>query len=112
MMTKIFAKDAHGVVFVCDATDKQTREDLLKWKNSIDECASFLDGGKIPCILVENKIDLVEKEVDNGELKSFSDKNGFNGYFRTSAKTGENIGESMEFLLKNIFERIKEMEKK
>ena len=111
MITKIFAKDAHGVVFVCDATDKQTREDLLKWKNSVDECASFLDGGKIPCILVENKIDLVENEVDNGELKSFSDKNGFNGCFRTSAKTGENIGESMEFLLKNIIERIKEMNK-
>ena len=111
MITKIFAKDAHGVVIVCDATDKLSREDSLKWKKAVDECAIFLDGETMPYILVENKIDLVENEVDNGELKSFSDKNGFNGCFRTSAKTGENIGESMEFLLKNIIERIKEMNK-
>jgi len=110
LITKIFSKDAHGVIIVCDATNKQTREDTIKWKNSIDNSSTFLDGGKMPCILVENKIDLVE-DNDYEELKSFSDKNGFIECFRTSAKTGKNIDESITFLLKNIIERLDEMNK-
>ena len=111
MITKIFAKDAHGVIVLCDATNKQTREETTKWKSSVDESSTFLDGGKLPCILVENKIDLVENEPDDGELKSFSDKNDFIGCFRASAKTGENINESMEFLIKNIIKRMEDMNK-
>ena len=47
----------------------------------------------MPSILVQNKVDLLpEEEQDNDEeLKKFSEDNGFNGYFRTSAKTGKNI---------------------
>ena len=33
------------------------------------------------------------------KLKEFSETNGFNGYFRTSAKTGQNVSESMEFII-------------
>ncbi len=59
MVTKIFAKDAQGCIILCDATNKKTRDDTLKWKRSIDEVGKFFDGGKIPCLLVENKIDLL-----------------------------------------------------
>ena len=38
----------------------------IYWKGIIDENALFFDGGKIPCILVENKEDLLDKdEIDN-----------------------------------------------
>ena len=37
----------------------------IKWKSAVDEVASFLDGGKIPCILVENKIDLLKDRNEN-----------------------------------------------
>jgi small GTP-binding protein len=111
MITKIFAKDAHGVIVLCDATNRLTREETTKWKNSVDECATFLDGGKIPCILVENKIDLLSDNSDDGDLNSFSEKNDFIGCFRASAKTGENINESMEFLIKNIIKRMEDMNK-
>ena len=85
----------------------------VKWKSAVDETASFLDGGKIPCLLVENKIDLVEdsKKYDP-DFESFAQKNGFCGCFRTSAKTGENISESMEFLIKNIIYRMEDMSQK
>ena len=58
----------------------------------------------MPSILVQNKVDLLpEEEQDNDEeLKKFSEDNGFNGYFRTSAKTGENIDESMDFLILEV----------
>ena len=59
----------------------------------MDEVATFLDGGKLPCLLVENKADLLEEEnaEKNPELEEFGSSNGFCGSFRTSAKTGLNI---------------------
>ena len=74
---------------------------------------SFLDGGEIPCILVENKVDLLE-DINEGEesLIEFAKNAEFCGCFRTSAKTGKNISESMEFLIKTILTRIKDMEEK
>ena len=84
MVTKIFAKDAQGCVIVCDATKKKTRDDTIKWKNSVDEEVKFYDGGKIPCLLVENKIDLLsddEKLKDDPELIEFAQKNEFIGLF-------------------------------
>ena len=46
------------------------------------------------------------------ELKKFSEENGFNGCFKTSAKTGKNIKESMEFLIKEIIKRLEEINSK
>ena len=109
MVTKIFAKDAHGCVILSDATNRQTREETLKWKKSVDEEAVFIDGGKLPCVLVENKIDLLpddEKMKDDPELKSFAEINGFIGSFRSSAKEGINIAEAMEFLIKGVIKRL------
>ena len=57
MITKIFAKDAHGCVVVCDSTNRQSREETMKQKKSVDEEVIFLDGARLPFVLVENKID-------------------------------------------------------
>ena len=84
----------------------------IKWKASVDEAATFLDGGKLPCVLVENKADLLEGEPDETELNEFAKNNEFCGCFRTSAKTGLNISESMEYLIKNIIKRMEDMQSK
>jgi len=114
MVTKIFAKDAHGCVVMADATNAQTREDTLRWKGSVDEVATFLDGGKLPCLLVENKADLLDGDnvEKDPQLEEFGSSNGFCGSFRTSAKTGLNINESMEYLIKNIIQRMEAMQSK
>lgn len=80
----------------------------LKWKGSVDESSSFIDGGKLPCVLVESKIDLLpEDEMENvAGLKEFADKNEFSGFFRTSAKKAMNINETMDFLIKTIINRL------
>ena len=79
----------------------------MDWKRYVDEVSKFLDGGKIPCILIENKADLL-KDYNEGitELEELALKNGFCGAFRTSCKTGLNINASMDFLINNIVERI------
>ena len=110
-ITKIFAKDAHGVVVVADATNAGTLDETLKWKSSVNESSVFLDGGKLPCVLVENKVDLLpEAEQGNDQrVKDFASKNDFIGAFRASAKAGININESMEFLIREIIKRMEGM---
>ena len=49
----------------------------------MDEAAQFLDGGKLPCILVENKVDLLDGDSENDQgLTQFSEDNNFCGSFR------------------------------
>ena len=62
----------------------------------------------MPCILVENKADLLDKnEIDNTqELEEFSEYNGFDCFFRTSAKTGLNVNKAMEYLINSIKKRL------
>ena len=112
-ITKIFSKDSHGCLVLCDITNKESLEDTLKWKGSVDEIARFLDGGMLPCVLVQNKIDLVDESVakDDEEIKKFANENKFDNYFRTSVKMGIGIDECMEYLIKNIIERSEKINK-
>ena len=45
-------------------------------------------------------------------LQDFANNNEFCGSFKTSAKTGLNISESMAFLIKAIIKRIDDMQSK
>ena len=112
-ITKIFSKNAHGCIVLCDITNKDTLEDTLKWKQSVDDTARFIDGELLPSILVQNKIDLVDEEVvkDEEEIKKFAQENNFIGYYRTSVKMGVGVDECMEFLITNILERIEKCTK-
>ena len=112
-ITKIFSKDSHGCLVLCDITNKETLSDTLKWKESVDESARFIDGDIIPSVLVQNKIDLVDEESlkDEEEIKKFAEDNKYIGYFRTSVKMGIGVDECMEFLITNILERIEKCSK-
>ena len=107
-ITKIFSKNSHGCLVLCDITNKETLNDTLKWKESVDESTRFIDGEILPSVLVQNKIDLVDEETlkDEEEIKKFAEENKYIGYFRTSVKMGVGVDECMEFLIKNILERI------
>ena len=110
-LTSIFCRDTQGVVLCCDVKEKKTREDLLKWKNSLE---SYSNISNLPIIILENKCDLLGKEDnyndDIEELKHFSEDNNFSGYFRTSALNGYNIENAMDFLISEIIKVIKDNE--
>ena len=107
MESKRFIYDVHGCIILSDAKYKETRNDALNWKKSLDEVVTFFDGGKLPCILVESKSDLVEnKENNKREIKDFVEYNEFDGGFLVSSKLGENINESAEYLIDKIIERM------
>jgi small GTP-binding protein len=111
-VTKIFCKDAHGAIVLSDCTDRNSLLETEKWKECIDDCSQFLDGKELPIILIENKIDLLKNQemkqvsLQEEEFREFSKKNKFTECFRTSAKEGINISESMNFLIKTIIRRL------
>ena len=108
-ITKIFSKDSHGCIVLSDITDEKTLNECIKWKNTVDETTKFLDGTILPSILIRNKIDLLENEDNNddeAQMKEFCEAHKFLRYFKTSAKTGTNIEEAMNFLISTIIDKI------
>ena len=111
-ITKIFSKDSHGCIVLSDITDEKTLNECIKWKNTVDETTKFLDGTKIPAILIRNKVDLLENENNNDDeekMKEFCETHSFLRCFKTSAKTGTNIDESMNFLISTIIDKIEKL---
>lgn len=109
-VTKIFAKDSHGCLILTDINNKKTLDEALIWKQLVEEESLFTDGDKIPFLLIQNKIDLINNE-DNikkieKETKEFCEKNKFVNYFLASAKSNKNINESMDFFLEHIIKRL------
>ena len=106
--TKVFSKGAHGCLIVSDITIPETLDKAILWKKAIEENTKFIDGNPIPILLIQNKIDLVDKDnlknVD--EISKFTETNNFINYFRTSCKEGININESMDYILSTIIDKI------
>jgi stage III sporulation protein AG len=120
LIEKTMEPVVQGVVIVCqgaddikvisDITNAETLDATLKWKKAIDENANFIDGGKLPCLLIQNKIDLVDEEEkqDEEEVRAFAQKNNYINVFRTSVKEGIGVDESMDYLIKVIVDRLDE----
>ena len=113
-ITKIFSKDSHGCIVLSDITDEKTLNECIRWKDTVDETTKFLDGTNIPSILIRNKIDLLENDDNNvnddeEQMKKFCDDHGFLRCFKTSAKTGSNIEEAMNFLVSTIIDKMEKL---
>ena len=101
--TNIFCKNTNGVVLCCEINDKNTLNNTIIWKNSIEQ---NIDVTNVPMIIIQNKCDLLGSELEYNkgieELKEFTERNGIKNCFRTSAMTGFGIRESMEYLIQEI----------
>ncbi|MCF2139638.1 MAG: GTP-binding protein [Candidatus Lokiarchaeota archaeon] len=83
-MRGIYYRDARAAILCYDVSNRRTFENLSKWMQELeDNC------GKIPTLLVGNKIDL-DREVSREEGLDFAMKHGFL-FMECSAKTGENV---------------------
>jgi small GTP-binding protein len=92
-----YYRGANGVLIIYDVTNKESFDHLDKWFSDLDEQC-----GKLPVILVANKIDLVEKIVIHREEgERYALKKGLI-FFETSAKTGEHVVDVMEELGKKL----------
>ena len=107
-ITRIFAKDALGAIFISDATNPKDLELIQKLKISLDKSATFINGTPIPSILIEHKIELLpeEERMNDIRLKEFARENKFDNAFRVSSINGVNVNESMNFLIRVILNKI------
>ena len=115
-MAKIFARDSHGCLVLSDCTKPESFQDTLDWKNIMNKESVFVDGEKLPFVLVQNKIDLIEEKKDLDEIenktKELSEQNEFAKYYLTSVKENVNVEETMNYLIGNIIDRLEEYAKK
>ena len=108
-MTKIFSRDSHGCLLICDVTKINEINEIISWKEAVDDSSKFLDNGTIPCILIQNKCDLIDENEYNKYddiNKSYCKENNFDGCFMCSVKEGKNIDEAMDFLIEKILDRM------
>jgi small GTP-binding protein len=80
---------ANGAFVVCDCTRRDTLANVSKWVDSI-----FKVTGKIPILLVANKIDL-RANLSDFELRTLASELDTT-YIKTSAKTGENVEKAFQ----------------
>ena len=104
--TGIFCQNTKGIVLCCEVNKINSRDDTIKWKESIEKNINL---ELIPIILVENKCDLLGDDEskynkDIGQLNTFGEDNHINKCFRTSAMNGYNVEESFNFLINKIVE--------
>lgn len=102
--TRLFCQNANGIIFCCEVNRKQTRENIKKWKESID---NNINTNEIPTIIMENKCDLLGKnENDYNEhmdsLKTMCKEIKIRNCFRTSALNGYGVEKAMDYLLRQI----------
>ena len=102
-----YYRGSNGVLVVYDVTNQESFDHLDKWiKDLSDQC------GKIPIILVANKIDLTNKNViprEEGERYALKKSLTF---YETSAKTGKMVIDVLEELARLMLEVAKKSEKK
>jgi len=97
-----------GALLFFDLTDRTSYENTLNW---LKEIKTHAEEG-IVVLLIGNKKDLVQetpstRQVSESEAKEFAAKYGL-FYRETSAKTGDNVKESFEYLVETIYEHQKE----
>ncbi|NPA75503.1 MAG: GTP-binding protein [Euryarchaeota archaeon] len=100
-------RGSDGAIFVCDLTRKETLHSILHyWLPTLESVAG------VPGVLMANKRDLSEWEIDVPDLEEFSKITGL-PYMLTSAKTGENVEESFYMLgeLMLLYRPVRSLEK-
>ena len=89
--------NAKGALLVCDMTDPGTLRSLDYWKDELFDAA-----GKVPIMIVVNKIDLTDQmNIGREDLQKVIKRFDANS-MGTSAKSGRNVNEAFNSLAKKL----------
>ena len=108
-LTKGYFKNADGILFVFDVSNKDTFDNIDSWMTlSKESNSSYLN---LPKVLVGNKNDL-DSEVEEKDIQKFLKNNPGFMYKSTSAKKSEdnNIKEMFQELGEILYENYKKTE--
>lgn len=82
-------------------------QSVVHWNREIQEYC-----GKIPIVLFANKVDLIdEKNLDLSSIQTLVKDEGFQGYYITSAKTGQGVPDAFNAIINNLYNQYKAKEK-
>ena len=99
-MTKAYCRNALGAIVCFDLTKKKTFEALGDWISSLKSICDI----HYQILLLGNKNDLDNQiEVNQEEIEHLVKQNSNMTYFPCSAKTGDNIFESLYFFIRKIY---------
>lgn len=101
-MTRLYYRAAIAAVIVYDLSRPATFDAVTKWREDINSKVVLTNNEPIPCLLLANKCDMPNVTIDREFLDDFVKKNGFIGWFATSAQDDVNIDEAMKCLIKEI----------
>ena len=114
-MAKIFTRDSHGCIVINDASKKDNFNETMKWKKVVYDESAFIDGDKLPFILIQNKIDLLQNDKEDlnnimNDSQKYVDNGDFIGYYMSSVKENINIDEPIKFLIDIIIDRLEKFQ--
>ena len=107
-----FYKGSSGaiIVFSLAPEDLETWEHIDKWLEHIRQAC-----GRIPIILFGNKADLVDQNAlatspnyatSDVHVKKFAQDHNIFEYYRTSALTGQGVGEAFHTIVFKLYQRV------
>lgn len=97
-ITTSYLRGAMGVILVYDITNLQSFENIARWQDTILKS----NNGGIPIVVAGNKCDCFNtRAVNQDQVNKLTTTSGI-PCFETSAKTGNNVQEVVEALIKEI----------
>ena len=86
-ITKTYCRGAMAIIYVFDITNENSFNNIINWLNFVKEN----DSNNLPCLLVGNKVDLMEDDSIQLEKGSKLAKEYNMPYIESSAYSGYNI---------------------
>jgi len=86
-----FYRGADCCMLVYDVTEKASFDNLGMWRKEFTHYADVRDESNFPFVLIGNKIDEPDREVNQADAEQWCFTNGKMPYFETSAKDNTNV---------------------
>ena len=107
IVSSSYYRRTNGAIVAYDISDKWSFDQVKFWVNEVKKYSNT----ETNIVIVGTKCDILDREVTEEEGKKLADELGVK-YFETSAKTGYNVNEAYNFLIKDIIDNNKDFERK
>lgn len=111
----VYFREACGAIVVYDASREETKAQVAAWKQLLDDKVTHRNEQvKIPCILLANKMDIINPDLnfhDTLEINALAEQLGFSKGFATSMKLGFGLDVAMNHLITDMLFNYREAQR-